>query len=87
MNAFDVGDTVRLTATFRDAEGNLIDPASVTLRVRKPGGVIITVSVTRESLGVYRGDVSVDVPGTWLYEWSAPGGAEEGAFFVRESTV
>lgn len=87
MNAFDVGDTVRLTATFRDPDGNLMDPASVTLQIRKPSGEVVSVPVVRDSTGVYHGDVTVDESGLWTYRWYAPGGAEEGAFFVRFSGI
>jgi len=85
MISFDVGDTVRLRARFTDESGNPVDPSSVSLRVRRPNGETITPAVTRESAGNYRADVVVDMPGVWHYRWEASGGAEEGAFFVRQS--
>jgi hypothetical protein len=40
MNRLDVGDSVRLVATFKDFEGVARDPATVVLKVRKPSGAV-----------------------------------------------
>jgi hypothetical protein len=45
MNRLDVGDSVRLVATFKDFEGVARDPATVVLRVRKPSGDVLQPAV------------------------------------------
>jgi hypothetical protein len=96
MNAYNVGDQVRLTVSFANAAGNLADPTAVTLLVRRryqlepvatstytyPG------TITKDSTGIYHVDVTPDNEGVWDYRWVATGtvvAAEEGAFNVPNS--
>lgn len=90
IQIFDIGDTVKMQATFKDDSGDLSDPASVTLTVKDPDGDTSTPSVTKESTGVYYGTVQVDTAGTWRYRFESTGTptlAEEGTFKARVSEV
>ena len=41
-NTYDLGDLVRLTGTFKNTTGALIDPGTVSFKVRAPGGAVTT---------------------------------------------
>lgn len=84
-NTYDVGDVVRVTATF-----TANTPAAVTVKVLKPDGATSTPSVVNDGGGVYHADVTADQAGRWLYRVSgtSPGAAaEEGSFAVRVQQV
>lgn len=92
MGRIDVGDVVRIQATFRDIDGVARDPTTVTLRVRKPSGTVTTPAVSHPTpgSGVYYADVSLDEAGVWRYEWTTTGNptvAEGGEFYVYASRV
>ena len=88
---FDIGDRVRLRAEFRNLEGFVADPTSVTLAVLGPGDVASqAISTTKDATGVYHGDVEPDAAGTWSYRFAGTGAmvaAEEGTFIVRTRVV
>lgn len=90
---FFVGQDVRLKASFRETVGNaLVDPATVTLRVREPSGTVNVYDdeVVRDSTGLYHFDYPTSVAGryTFRFEGSSPGqGVDEGAFRVIASSV
>ena len=74
----DVGDIIRLQATFKDSTGALVDPTTVVLKVKTPALVTSTYTyalaqVTRASLGVYYKDVTPDAAGVWRFRWYATG--------------
>jgi len=85
----DYGDLIELSATFRDADGNLADPTTVTLKLIMPTGGTITVNtggLTHPSTGIYRYNQSGTVEGTWTRRWESTGTpqeADEGQFGVR----
>lgn len=87
INAYDVGDLVRLTATFSNAAGVLASPTTVTLTVTKPDGTAASgTTPSNTGTGTYRHDLAVDQGGIWRYRWVSTGDpttAEEGIFFVR----
>lgn len=87
MTKFDIGDSVRLTATFTNLAGSLTNPTTVVCTIRRPDGNSSTLSNSTSSTGVYTADVTVDQSGEWNYRWSGTGAlvvAEEGSFYVRE---
>jgi len=76
--AYSRDTEVELKGTFRDADGNLVDPTEVTLQVRTPAGVISSYTygaaeVTRESLGVFTKGVTLDASGVWYYRYKGTG--------------
>lgn len=85
-NTYDKGQAVRCECTF-DVDGTLIDPTSVTAKVKAPDGTETTPTVTNPSTGVYRAEVTADQSGTWYYRFESTGGvsAEERFFLVSES--
>ena len=84
------GDLVRITATFTDVDGNLVDPGTITLKVMDPSGNIDSYTysggdVTKASQGSYYKDVSADEEGDWHCWWLSTGsgqGAEPTQFVV-----
>lgn len=94
---FDVGDQVRLTATFTDTASAPSDPSEVTLRHRDPAGNVAAEiynggagNVVRDGAGAYHLDLDIDEAGRWY--WRAEGtvtprAAGERSFEVRASQV
>jgi hypothetical protein len=88
---YQQGETVPLTATFRDAAGVLADPTVVTLTVRKPDGTALTPTPTRTSTGVWTYGQSTDPTalsdvGIWWYTYRGTGtvdATEQGSFVVE----
>lgn len=92
MTDSDVGETVTRTATYRDADGALTDPTTVTAYVKAPGADSVDADVLHddEDVGVYSIKVVPDAPGLWRYRFvSDLEGAEqeEGSFSVRRRRV
>jgi hypothetical protein len=96
MNTYDVGDLVRIDATFT-VDATATDPTTVICRVKAPDGTVSAktygtdAEVVKESTaGVYHLDIDITQRGTWRYRWEGTGaaqGAEEGRFDVRRSGV
>lgn len=87
---YDIGDVVKLAATFRDAAAQLADPSSVALRILKPDGTVVTPTPVRESLGLWSHDLSLDLSGWWTYRFIGSGAnqaSDEGRLFVRKPLV
>jgi hypothetical protein len=98
MNLYDVGDVVRMRATFTNSAGTPVDPSSLTLQYRQHlsdplsySTVVYGVgSITRVSTGSYFSDVAVNSGGEWRYRWNGTGenaAAVEEQFKVRWRTV
>ena len=95
MNSYDVGDLVRLTATFTNSAGVVTDPTAVTclLKLRYVIGSTATTytypaNITKDSTGVFHVDVTPTTEGIWDYRWVGTGtvqAAVEGAFNVPNS--
>ena len=81
MNNYDVGDVVRLTATFTNSAGSNVDPSSLVLRhqiirpwISNVASVPYDVgSITRVSTGVYFHDLPVNSSGELHYRFVATG--------------
>lgn len=85
MNRYDAHDRVRLTGTFHDLDGDLIDPTDVTVHLRDPDGTVTHPEASSESTGVWNTDVDVVKPGVWTYRFEGTGAvvaAEETMFAV-----
>lgn len=73
---FDLGDTVRLTAECRDADGTLTTADTATLTVTLPDGSTVSPSVpVPESAGQYVYDYVTDTPGRHSVRWVFAGPA------------
>lgn len=95
VNSYDLGDQVRLTASFTNSDGTAIDPTVITVKYAAPDGSVtdltydIDLNVIREADGAYYVDFVPPAAGTWRYRWEASGAvtaAAEGAFQVRRSS-
>lgn len=74
LGTFQIGDRVKLTATFTSEAGALTDPTVCSWRIQHPDGVIDTYALTdmaKVSLGVWYllYTVTANTPGKW---WSRP---------------
>lgn len=86
-----VGSTPVIITTFRDEDGNLADPNTVTAIIRAPDGTISNPVPTNASVGIWETLVPVDQAGMWFYEISGTGGgvevSDKDAFCVLPSLV
>ena len=92
-NLHDVGDLVRVTGTFTDADGNAQDPTVVKCDYTDPSGNTTELvygtdeELVKSSTGVYYTDINADEAGLWTYRWYSTGtgqAADEGWFQVEE---
>jgi hypothetical protein len=92
--SYPFGSSVRVTATFRDEDDELFDPAVVLFRVKAPSETETTYTygddaeVVKDSTGIYHMWVTGNQAGTWAYR--AVGDdeqdvANESSFDVDES--
>ena len=96
-NVYDQGVQVRVTVTFTNVLGALVDPSTVVLRVGKPGGTVTTYTwaaaqVIHDSPGVFHYDIDTSggPAGLWEYRFIAAGAAvaeAAGAFYIRVLNV
>jgi hypothetical protein len=90
-NAYDVGDLVRITGTFRNLEGDLESPSDVVAKVLDPLGVQATFGggdVIEEGEGVFYMDLEADLTGLWTYRFEGAGtliSTDEASFYVERS--
>jgi hypothetical protein len=88
-----VETTLRLTATFRDSSGDLVDPTTVTFETYSPCGNLTTYvyntdsEVTRSAAGRYAAEIEPDEVGRWRFRWktTTPGHTDEGDFLIQDS--
>lgn len=76
--SYRVNSATTLRAWFFDETGALADPTTVTLKVRDPDGVTDTytysgASITRDALGKFSKQVTLDQAGVWAYHWKGTG--------------
>jgi hypothetical protein len=85
---YDVGDGIRITATFTDLSGVVADPSAVVFKVKDPKGTVTIPSTAKDSTGTYHADLTLTRPGTWLYRWEGTGAVQaaiEGTISVKVS--
>lgn len=92
---YDVGDLLRLRATFVSTDlVTPADPSTIIFRVLSPATTVACyaygagASVTRAATGAYYKDITPDVYGVWAYGALATGGiqaAEEWTFTIKHS--
>jgi uncharacterized protein YfaS (alpha-2-macroglobulin family) len=61
IQRYERGDTVRVTAVFKDNEGNLITPTSPQYDVRKPDQTYLVEATTISAIGTgtYKADIDM----------------------------
>lgn len=89
--AYDVGQQVRLSFTFRNLAGELADPTTVTVKVQDAAGAETSYSdAVHDSTGRYHKDITITTPGggVWYYRAEGTGAlvaAGETSFPVRQT--
>ena len=95
--SYNVGDLIRTTGTFTNADGTATDPTAVFAAYGDPSGNTTTleygvdVALVRDSTGNYHVDIDADEAGRWYYRFYSTGtgqaSSENGAFGVLENAV
>lgn len=90
-----INTELRLTVTFRDDDGTLVDPDTVVIRTMSPCGTEATYTyatddeVQKSSTGIYTADITPDEAGRWHFRWQTTGTGKttalEGDFIVQNS--
>lgn len=92
---FDIGDVIKLSASFTDDEDVAIDSGQVRLKLKSPAGTTTTYTygtdadLIKASTGNYYLEFAITAAGIWFYRWEGNTtnlAAEEGSFFVRETS-
>lgn len=77
-NTYQVGDLVRITGTWTDADDVATDPSTVKAEYTDPTGnntdLTVGGGITKSTTGVYYYDIDVDEAGTWYYRFYGEGG-------------
>ena len=90
---YDIGDLIRLTATFKDLDGNASDPTIITLSIKEPNGDVVDLTygldifVVKQSTGIYYMDFAPAMEGLHYYRFAGTGtitAAEETSFYVNK---
>lgn len=91
---YDLGDTVRLTATFASTDGAPANPTTVRFWVKAPSSTVLTAQTSTEwtqpSTGTYTFDLVPSATGVWSYRVSSTGtivSSEDGQFIVLTPLV
>lgn len=77
--SYQIGDKLRITATFKDSSRVNADPDAVNFRFRKPDETETKyeygtdAQIVRLSVGVYYVDLPLDAAKEWFYRWEAVG--------------
>lgn len=81
----NVGDDLRVTGVWRDFDGNVIDPSSVSAIVRAPSGIETTytwpATIARTSVGVFYLIVDLTEAGIWRGKFISTGNGKAVEFF------
>jgi hypothetical protein len=92
MNDYEIGDQIRLTAVFTDANGAAADPTTVTCSIRRTAGdswsFAYPGSVTKSATGTFSCDWTCSNDGIYEYRWAGTGAvvaAGEAIFRVLKS--
>ncbi len=88
VNEYEIGDLVRLSGRFTDADGAPANPTSVVVKIHLPDGTIETLATGSDETGLYRADYSAAISG--LHTWMMQGTGtiqrtKVRKFFVRNS--
>jgi hypothetical protein len=98
-STYDIGDVVRVTATFTTSTGNStgVDPAAVHLHLETPSGVVTsqtysaaTGDVVKDTTGVYYIDITTTEAGIYEQRFTSTGTVTtsvENWFSVRNRRV
>lgn len=89
-----IGDLPKVTATFINDTGALVDPDTITAKIKKPDLTITTLvygvdaALVKDSVGIYHVLIDLTQSGNWFYRFIGTGTrqvANEGTIFVQSS--
>jgi hypothetical protein len=85
---YDVGDTIRVTATYTDTGGVAIDPTTITFIKKTPDGAVTsqTTGITNPTSGSHYVDIVTTGQGLYEYVFTSTGNVVQRAqswFSVR----
>ena len=92
--AKDIGDTIRLNATFTNIAGDNTDPTAIVLTIREPDGVLVTknwptpADITKDATGKFHFDFAITKAGRHIDDWEGTGAvapAEAIEFYARRT--
>lgn len=94
MQIYDVGDKIRITATFVTIAG-AADPTTVTFRFYIKSNLIsehvfgVDPDVIRDAVGVYHIDYTIPTPARWSYQTIGTGAvvASDWGHFVAQGVA
>lgn len=88
---YDVGDEALLTATFKNVDGDNVDPTTVAAYSKSPSGVEAAITpVTNTAVGVYQVTLAVTEHGRWYYKFVGTGtnaAAQEDWIRVKQPSI
>lgn len=98
MTTYQLGEHPEFIATIRDEDGNLADPTTVTISIKKPDGTmaITAQDMTKDSEGVYSYVYAIPsettgIPGEYKLKVEATGSANrvtiEPSTFKAEASI
>jgi streptogramin lyase len=96
LNAYNIGDLVRITGNLATAAGAAIDPTALVCKVMAPDGTTTTHTYgstafpLQAASGEYYVDVTPDAAGEWWYQFRSTGtgqAMDEGYFVVTASAI
>jgi hypothetical protein len=73
---YDIGDVVRITASFTNVAGVAADPTTTALLVMLPDGSeasYATEALVHDSIGTFHLDLGIAQSGTYSYRWTGSG--------------
>jgi hypothetical protein len=91
VSYYDLGDLVKVSGAFTDADDVAQDPAAVYVQIKTPAGTVtsyqygVDADVVKAGTGSYYINVDADEVGLWDYRWYSTGSgqaADEGQFRV-----
>lgn len=68
--ALTQGEARTLQSTWKDSNGDLVNPSVVVLEVLTPSGDVDTPAILNPSLGVFESVVGFDEVGDYYWEWT-----------------
>ena len=96
MATYDIGDIIRVSASFKNSASTLIDPTSASVIYKNPSGSSTSLVygtdavLEKDATGIYHADVTINQAGRWFIRWSSSGtgqATEESYFDIRSRKV
>jgi hypothetical protein len=89
---YDIGDMVRCSVIFKNLNDAVIDPTTITLKIKLPNATVLEyvylteAGLIKDSVGNYHYDFLITMDGMHIFKWIGTGNVyavEESSFFVN----